>query len=138
MKLSGWVGLWIISSALAAPAYADPCEAKLPRKVGVVFSGTVRYVGDGDSLCVGQTTDPNEWIEVRVQDFRAPELGKPTGKEARAILVGVALGKPIICTVVKGDTGRTTSWDRVFGRCLVGGVSVGDLMRAKGAPTGGK
>lgn len=72
------------------PAYADPCKAPLPAQAGVQFSGTVRYVGDGDSLCVGRTADPNTWIEVRLADFNAPEphqevplrRGPPCGGEA--------------------------------------------------------
>lgn len=42
---------------VATPARADPCEAPLPTEAGAVFSGEVRYVGDGDSLCVGSTGD---------------------------------------------------------------------------------
>jgi len=62
-------------------ALADPCAAPLPR-AGTVFDGQVRYVGDGDSICVGKTNDPAEWIEIRVADFFAPELNSPGGVEA--------------------------------------------------------
>jgi len=55
-------------SLAAAAARADPCEAPLPR-FGESFVGVVRYVGDGDSLCVGPTLDPTSWIEVRLADF---------------------------------------------------------------------
>ena len=126
----------MISAAIAPTAFADPCEAKLPTKVGATFSGTVKYVGDGDSLCVGKTNDPNEWIEVRLLDFEAPELDEPDGPKAKSILEAQALGKAVTCTVDKGRIGRTVSWDRVFAVCRVGTSSVGDLMRQAGAPTG--
>ncbi len=47
-------------------------------------ASTVRYVGDGDSLCVGKTTDPNAWIEVRLADFNAPELHEDGGLKERS------------------------------------------------------
>ncbi len=51
----------------ATPAHADPCEGRLPKE-GTSFSG-VRYVGDGDSLCVGPAGQPDRWIEVRLGVF---------------------------------------------------------------------
>ena len=54
-----------LSLAAVTTAQADPCEGRLPTRHGETFAGTVRYVGDGDSLCVGRTSDPNDWIEVR-------------------------------------------------------------------------
>ena len=69
----------------AAPAYADPCKAPLPPQPGVQFSGTVRYVGDGDGLCVGKTADPSEWVEVRLADFDAPELHQAAGAAPSAV-----------------------------------------------------
>jgi hypothetical protein len=53
---------------------ADPCEGRLPSAAGQKFEGLVRYAGDGDSLCSGQSPDPLTWIEVRLADFDAPEL----------------------------------------------------------------
>ena len=44
--------------AWAAPALADPCEGRLPA-AGQEFSGVVRYVGDGDGLCVGPERRPD-------------------------------------------------------------------------------
>lgn len=75
----------------AVPAHADPCEGRLPSRPSATFAGTVRYVGDGDGLCVGQTADPNEWIEVRLADFNAPELNVPDGPAAKAALERLAL-----------------------------------------------
>ncbi len=47
------------------------------------FTGQVRYIGDGDSLCVGTTVNPATWIEVRLADLDAPELRDPGGPEAK-------------------------------------------------------
>lgn len=141
MTLASWISPWVVAGILASPAFADKCEAKLPTAVGASFSGEVRYVGDGDSLCVGKTTDPNEWIEVRLVDFDAPETNKKDQRAqalvAKGILERIALGKAISCKVEKGRIGRTITHDRVFGRCTIAGVGVGDLMRQAGAPTGG-
>jgi len=40
-----------------ALAHADPCEGRLPDRAGQTFSGVVRYIGDGDSLCVDPASD---------------------------------------------------------------------------------
>lgn len=122
----------------AAPALADPCEAPLPRHPGQTFSGQVRYVGDGDSLCVGPGDDPATWIEVRLADFDAPELAEPEGGRARSLLTGIALGRWANCTARRGRTGRVITYDRVIATCLINGRSIGTLLRAKGAPEGGR
>jgi len=124
--------------ALAAPqSFADPCEATLPSKGGATFAGAVKYVGDGDSLCVGTGNDGKNWIEVRLADFDAPELSTREGKSAKAILEREAIGKQVTCAVTKGRSGKTITHDRVLAVCRVGGVTIGDLMRRAGAPTGG-
>lgn len=125
------------SAAIAPACFADPCNAKLPRKAGAIFSGTVKYVGDGDSLCVGTTGDGKEWIEVRIADFDAPESSTKDGRRGKEILSNEVLGKAVTCTVTKGRSGKTISYDRVHAICRVGGSSVGDLLRKAGAPTGG-
>lgn len=118
-------------------AWADPCEAPLPTKSGATFSGAVKYVGDGDSICVGGGSNGAQWIEVRLADFDAPELSTTEGKRVKAILEREAMGKQASCTVTKGRSGKTTTYDRVLAVCTVGGVSIGDLLRRAGAPTGG-
>lgn len=120
-----------------APAYADPCKAPLPAQAGVRFSGTVRYVGDGDGLCVGRTTAPNEWIEVRLADFDAPELHQAAGAAAKAALERIALHREVTCTTERGRTGRVVSFDRVIARCRIGTDSIGDLLRQAGVVAGG-
>ena len=122
----------------AGAAHADPCEADLPTKAAASFSGTVRYVGDGDSLCVGSGATGAGWIEVRLADFDAPELSTQPGRKAKDILVREAMGKQASCTVTKGRNGKTTTYDRVLAVCRIGGASIGDLLRRAGAPEGGR
>uniref|UniRef100_B0SV32 Nuclease (SNase domain protein) n=1 Tax=Caulobacter sp. (strain K31) TaxID=366602 RepID=B0SV32_CAUSK len=119
------------------PAYADPCKAPLPAQSDARFSGTVRYVGDGDSLCVGKTDDPNAWIEVRLADFNAPELHEDRGAQAKVALERIALHREVTCTTERGRNGRVISFDRVIARCRVGSQSIGDVLRQTGAPEGG-
>ena len=119
------------------PVHADPCEAPLPSQAGVSFSGVVRYVGDGDGLCVGKTADSKEWIEVRLADFNAPELHQPGGAAAKAALERIALQHAVICTTERGRGGRGVSYDRVIARCQIGTDSIGDLLRRAGVTEGG-
>jgi endonuclease YncB( thermonuclease family) len=118
-------------TALAASttaALADPCEAPLPAK-GTPFAGVVTYIVDGDGLCVGPL--PDKAIEVRLADFNAPEWNREGGKEAKAALTRIAMGKHVECTA-----GEKT-WDRTAARCTLDGRPLGDLMRAAGVPEGG-
>lgn len=113
------------------PAFSDPCTAPLPA-LGSSFSGIVRYVGDGDSICVGTSTDPSSWIEVRIADFYAPELHAPGGTQAKVTLERIGLGRDVRCMA-----GRR-SYDRVIAQCSLNGTSVGDLMRRAGITEGGR
>jgi micrococcal nuclease len=124
--------LMLASLLLVLPvkALADPCVAPLPGPA-TIFSGPVRYVGDGDSLCVGRTSDPRTWIEVRLGDFSAPELHDPEGPRAKAMLKSLTYGRYLVC-----QAGRQ-SYDRVVARCRLNGAGVGDLLRQNGAIEGG-
>ena len=85
MKLPGFL---LAACLLPCAALADPCDliperGPMPAEVrsGQVFSGSVVYVGDGDSLCVALGPSYAQWAEVRLADFYAPELhdaGDPT------------------------------------------------------------
>ena len=119
--LAGW----------ATPALADPCEGKLPAR-GTQFSGVVRYVGDGDSLCVGPARQPDRWIEIRLADFYARELNEPGGREARRALEKLTRGRTLLCRAGK------RSYDRVVAHCTLGGVALGDRLRAAGVAEGGR
>lgn len=116
------------AAMLAGPALADPCAATLPKR-GQVFSGPVRYVGDGDSLCVDS---PAGLVEVRVADFYAPELNAPGGRQAKATLTSIAMGRRVVCHAGK------RSYDRVVSVCTLGGRSIGERMRAAGVAEGGR
>ena len=111
--------------------FADPCTAPLPA-AGKAFNGTVRYVGDGDGLCVGRSTDPATWIEVRIADFYAPELHEPGGEEAKRSLAKLALGREARCVA-----GRR-SYDRTIARCSIQGRDIGDELRRIGGSEGGR
>ncbi len=124
--------------ALATPASADPCEAPLPTQAGAAFSGVVRYIVDGDGLCLGPANDGGStWIEVRLMDFDAPELREPGGEEARQTLRRLAFGQRVECVVTPGRRGTTTSYDRTHAVCRLAGRRLGDLMRAAGVAEGG-
>lgn len=117
--------------AWSAPALADPCEGALPAK-GTTFVGVVRYVGDGDGLCVGPAGHPDRWIEVRLADFYAPELHEAGGREAKRRLERLVMGKPLVCRA-----GRR-SYDRVVAACMLGGRPLGNLLRQAGGIEGGR
>ena len=70
-------GASLLMATTTTPAVADPCRAPLPPP-GSSFSGMVRYVGDGDSLCVGPASHPERWIEVRLGDFNVNRRPKRT------------------------------------------------------------
>lgn len=132
---------WLLISAgfllVPAVARADPCEGRLPGRAGEAFAGIVRYVGDGDSLCVGSTADPAAWIEVRLSDFDAPELHSSTGRADRDRLVRVVRARRLECVAVRGRSGRVIVHDRVIASCRLNGRRVGDLLRAAGGREGG-
>lgn len=134
------------AAILATPAAADPCRfipdrGPMPSQLapGRTFSGPVVYVGDGDSLCVDVGSDfpglenrGDQWAEVRLADFYAPELAEPGGPEARDALARIAKGRRVECVA-----GRRT-YDRVAAACSFRGVSLGDLMRRAGIREGGR
>jgi len=132
-----WLLVLAFIVAVPAAAQADPCEGRLPSRAGETFSGVVRYVGDGDSLCVGHASDPGTWIEVRLSDFNAPELHSPTGRAARDRLSGLVRGRVLECVAVRGRIGRVVVYDRVIASCRLNGRRIGDLLRAAGGPEGG-
>lgn len=121
-------------AASADPCHAIPGKGAMPAYLakGRTFSGPVVYVGDGDSLCVARGPEPAQWVEVRLADFYAPELNGPGGREAKRALERIAKGRHARCTAQK------RSYDRVVAKCAIGGVSIGELMRAEGVAEGGE
>ena len=137
LSLIGVAGafLFLLSPVIA---WADPCEGALPRRAGETFAGEVRYIGDGDSLCVGQADNPNTWIEVRLADFNSPELQTPAGPAAKAALERIAMGRTAQCVAGGGRSRRVVSYDRVIAVCRIGGRRIGALMREAGIEEGGR
>lgn len=130
--------LAIAAALIAAPALADPCEAPVSGyKPGATVAGTVRYVGDGDSLCVGPGADPVTWTEIRLADFFAPELNAPSGRQAKAALDRF-LGRRAVCTAQRGANGSTRSYDRLVASCSIDGRSLADSLRQAGIAEGGR
>lgn len=130
---------------LAAPALADPCKAIPDRgpapswaRAGFTISGPVRYVGDGDSICVSASADPRTWVEIRLADWYAPELSEPGGRDAKSVMERITRGQQVSCMAVRGDGGRVVSYDRLVAVCRIRGVSLGDLMRRQGQSEGGR
>ena len=104
------LGLTVLGLSLfPAIAKADPCEGRLPSRAGEAFSGQVRYIGDGDSLCVGRSSDPETWVEVRLSDFDAPELHGSGGRQARDRLSRLVMGRSLSCVAVRGATDASSS-----------------------------
>lgn len=130
--------------AMASAARADPCKAipdngPMPEYLhsGATFVGRVIYVGDGDSFCVdvarkNQGLNPRDWVEVRVANFYAPELGSPDGPAAKRALERVAMGRRAVCRA------QHRSHDRVVATCTINGRDIADLMRRAGVREGGK
>jgi len=123
----------------ASAAHADPCKAipdtgPLPGYLypGARFAGPVVHIGDGDSLCVAVGAGPQNWVEVRISGFYAPELHEPDGKQAKAALSSIARGRSAVCVA------DHQSYDRIVARCYIGGRLIGDLMRQAGVSEGGR
>jgi len=124
--------------AVAAPALADPCTAPVESyKPGQRITGLVRYAGDGDSLCVGPSSDPRSWVEIREAQWFAPELNEADGRQAKAVMDGL-VGRRAICTVERGHNRSTRSYDRVIAACKVDGRPIGKIMAQAGIAQGGR
>ena len=133
-----WGFAVLVAVASAGPAFADPCEAPVTvYRAGQTVTGMVRYVGDGDSLCVGSTTNPRDWIEIRLADYFAPELSAPGGADAKARLDGLVRGKVLTCHVVRGHNGRTYSYDRLIAACALQGQALASMLVRAGGRMGG-
>lgn len=132
-------GLVVLAALTTTTAVqADPCKAipdrgPMPSYLhrGAHFSGPVVYVGDGDSLCVAVGQGPANWVEIRLEDFYAPELHSPAGPAAKAALQRIARGQNAECIA------NHQSYDRVVATCRIGGHSIGDLLKAVGNVEGG-
>lgn len=120
-----------VLAATASPALADPCKGALPRP-GSTFTGKVRYVGDGDSLCIGPARHQESWVEIRLADFNAPELHDAGGERAKRLLAVITMDQPLVC---KADH---RSYDRIVAHCTIKGRRLGTVLRARGGAEGGR
>ena len=140
-----FVGAACVATIAATEASADPCKAIPDRgpppawmKSGAVFAGQVRYVIDGDGFCVGASSDPDTWVEVRMVDFDAPELNSSEGRAAKAAMSRIVAGRTVRCVVERGRRGSVVTYDRVLARCtLSNGRSIAQSMVAAGVRQGG-
>lgn len=128
-----------VTTLAAYPAFADPCTARVTGYTpGQTVAGTVRYVGDGDSLCIGPGRDPATWTEIRLADFFAPELNEHGGRQAKRVLERLVLGKRLVCTARRGNNGRTSSYDRLIATCTLDGANLANRLRQAGSGEGGR
>ena len=134
LGLAGALLLFCAVQAKADPCKAIPDSGPMPTFLykGHSFSGPVVQVLDGDSLCVAVGKGPQNWVEVRLSDFYAPELHEPGGPEAKAALGRIALGKVATCV------SKNRTYDRIAARCTIGGRALGELMTGAGVVQGGR
>ena len=133
------LSLFVVCLGVATGALADPCKAipdkgALPAYLrhGASFAGPVVHIGDGDSLCVALGPRPEQWVEVRLADFYAPELHTPAGPAAKSALDRLTAGQRLTCVA------QHRSYDRIVAVCRIKGVSLGDLLRQAGVAEGGR
>lgn len=102
------------------------------RRHGELIVAKVKFVIDGDSILL----DTNE--EIRLADFDAPEIHEPHGRRAKSALWRIAHGRQVVCTCCEGARGRCRSYGRIVATCRLNGIPLGQLMRARGIPEGGR
>lgn len=100
---------------------------------GQTIEGTVRYVVDGDGICISTSADPKTWVEIRLADFFAPEISTPEGAKAKATLERIVRGQRVACS-----TFGERSYDRLIATCSTAGGPIGAQMRAAGIREGGR
>jgi endonuclease YncB( thermonuclease family) len=132
----------VLGAAILATILLDPCtfvpdRGPTPEAVrrGRTVSGEVVHIIDGDGLCIDLgdgTGDGNDWLEIRLADYDAPELNQHLGRETKELLTRITLGRRLTCRL-----GRR-SWDRVIGACTIDDRPLGDVMRAEGGREGGR
>jgi hypothetical protein len=111
--------VWLMGTT---PAEAE-CGSLFPG-LYATFEGEVRYVMDGDTLCLANRGGT---VRVRLADFNAAELDEQGGSAAKQILSELTLGSRLTCTVLDH------SLDAVVALCMINIENVGNMLRAKGA-----
>ncbi|WP_206364930.1 hypothetical protein [Sphingomonas panacis] len=92
----------------------------------------VRYIGDGNSLCVGPAGRPARWIEIRLADFNASEPCDRGGREAKRLPESRVMNRVLFCRA-----GRQ-SYDRVVAACRLDGRPLSNALRARGGQEDGR
>lgn len=123
-------GMLAFSSAQAAQA--QECTKPRAREH---FAGQVVRVYDGDTLTLQRSGCGN--INVRLQNWNAPELKEPFGWTQREALTSLAKYRRAQCVVVRGRRGYS-SHGRPIARCSVRGRDLGESMRGLGFAEGGR
>lgn len=88
--------------------------------IGVVLTGTVIHVVDGDTFDLAVEGGTVE--RIRLADIDAPDRPSEARQESGNVLRGWVGGNYLVC-VSKG-----ASWGRVVATCRMGGVDVGAWM----------
>lgn len=119
MNKTAWGIIALVAALLALRLFA---EAEQPR-TDEAFSGTVRYVVDGDSLYLHGVDQ-----QIRLWGINAPEHDEPGYKQATKLLRRLALQKQVTC--YRQDTDK---YGRTVARCETkGGADIGRKMLDSG------
>lgn len=109
---------------LALLACLDAASRRVQQEPGVLTGRVVR-VGDGDTLDLEVPGRPR--LRVRLQGIDAPELAQDHGREAKAALETLALGRE-----VQVRTGRKDAHNRHLGVVLLNGRDLNQALVAAG------
>lgn len=119
--------------ALIGTAWAYTPTCPLP-EVGSTFTGIGTHTSDGDTFDMG-------CVRVRTGDWDSPERGQPGYQEAKDDLARIVMGQSLSCVSGAGarNPRKPYSHGRVVAICTQtsSGLTVGALMLAAGAPSGG-
>lgn len=120
--------LRIPALALLGPLAFLACLDAAPRSLQrepEMLTGRVARVGDGDTLDLEAPGHPR--LRIRLQGIDAPELAQEHGREAKAALESMVMGRE-----VQVRCGRKDAHNRRLGVVLLGGRDVNQALVAAG------
>ncbi len=85
-----------------------------------VVEGHVTKIRDGDTIEIGP-------IAIRLNGVSAPEIGEALGKQSKAFIYRLIMGKRIRCEL----NGEKT-YDRLVGKCFFQGQDIGAELISSG------